>query len=61
MQDVYRENEMRLHGQSGQGFGAQNDLQRQVAGQRSEIERNMNKSAGEIDKNNLLFRHPVIF
>lgn len=41
---------MRLHGQSGQGFGAQNDLQRQVAGQRSEIERNMNKSAGEIDK-----------
>lgn len=50
MQDVYRENEMRLHGQSGQGFGAQNDLQRQVAGQRSEIERNMNKSAGEIDK-----------
>ncbi|EML9831756.1 conjugal transfer mating-pair stabilization protein TraG [Citrobacter freundii] len=50
MQDVYRENEMRLHGQSGQGFGAQNDLQRQVAGQRSKIERNMNKSAGEIDK-----------
>ena len=50
MQNVYRENEMRLHSLSGQGFGPQNELQRQVAGQRSEIERNMNKSAGEIDK-----------
>ncbi|EIV2910325.1 conjugal transfer mating pair stabilization protein TraG [Citrobacter braakii] len=50
MQDVYRENQMRLHSQSGQGVGPQNELQRQVAGQRSEIERNMNKSAGEIDK-----------
>lgn len=50
MQNVYRENEMRLHSLSGQGFGPQNELQRQVAGQRSEIEQNMNKSAGEIDK-----------
>ena len=50
MQNAYKENQVRLHDQSGQGFGPQNELQRQVAEQRSEIERNMNKSAGEIDK-----------
>lgn len=50
MQNAYKENQVRLHDQSGQGFGAQNQLQRKVAEQRSEIERNMNKSAGEIDK-----------
>ncbi|HCR0297187.1 conjugal transfer mating-pair stabilization protein TraG [Enterobacter ludwigii] len=50
MQDTFKENQTRLHQQSGQGFGPQNDLQRRVAEQRSENEHKINESAGEIDK-----------
>lgn len=61
MQEAYKENQTRLHEHSSQGFGPQNELQRRVAEQRSENEHKINESAGEIGKNNPLFRHPVIF
>lgn len=50
MQDAFKENQTRLHQQSGQGFGPQNDLQRRVAEQRSENEHKINESSGEINK-----------
>ncbi|WP_194208703.1 conjugal transfer mating-pair stabilization protein TraG [Superficieibacter sp. 1612_C1] len=50
MQDTFRENQEKLHQQSGQGFGPQNELQRRVAEQRSENEHKINESAGEIGK-----------
>lgn len=50
MQASFKENQAKLHEQSGQGFGPQNDIQRRVAEQRSENEHKINESAGEIDK-----------
>ncbi|ENF1004493.1 conjugal transfer mating pair stabilization protein TraG [Salmonella enterica] len=50
MQESYKENQAKLHEQSGQGGGPQNDLQRRVAEQRSENEHKINESAGEIGK-----------
>ncbi|EMK6106862.1 conjugal transfer mating pair stabilization protein TraG [Salmonella enterica] len=50
MQESYKENQAKLHEQSGQGVGPQNDLQRRVAEQRSENEHKINESAGEIGK-----------
>lgn len=50
MQASFKENQAKLHEQSGQGFGPQNELQRRVAEQRSENEHKINESAGEIDK-----------
>ncbi|WP_255800484.1 conjugal transfer mating-pair stabilization protein TraG [Enterobacter roggenkampii] len=50
MQASFKENQAKLHEQSGQGFGPQNDIQRRVAEQRSENEHKINVSAGEIDK-----------
>ncbi|HFZ0820235.1 TPA: conjugal transfer mating-pair stabilization protein TraG [Enterobacter cloacae] len=50
MQASFKENQARLHEQSGQGFGPQNDIQRRVAEQRSENEHKINESAGRIDK-----------
>ncbi|MDV0787455.1 conjugal transfer mating-pair stabilization protein TraG [Citrobacter amalonaticus] len=50
MQEAYKENQAKLHEQSAQGFGLQNDIQRRVAEQRSENEHKINESAGEIDK-----------
>ncbi|ENL6921001.1 conjugal transfer mating pair stabilization protein TraG [Enterobacter hormaechei] len=50
MQASFKENQAKLHEQSGQGFGPQNDIQRRVAEQRSENEHKINESAGVIDK-----------
>ena len=50
MQASFKENQAKLHEQSGQGFGPQNDIQRRVAEQRSESEHKINESAGVIDK-----------
>lgn len=50
MQASFKENRAKLHEQSGQGFGPQNDIQRRVAEQRSENEHKLNESAGVIDK-----------
>jgi len=50
MQESFRENKTKLHEHSAQGFGTQNDISRRVAEQRSENERKINESAGEIDK-----------
>lgn len=50
MSDAFRENQAKLHEQSGHGFGPQNDIQRRVAEQRSENEHKINESSGEIDK-----------
>lgn len=50
MQASFKENQAKLHEQSGQGFGPQNDIQRRVAEQRSENEHKINESAGRIDK-----------
>ncbi|EHT9986565.1 TPA: conjugal transfer mating pair stabilization protein TraG [Salmonella enterica] len=50
MQEAFKENQAKLHEQSGQGFGPQNDIQRRVAEKRSENEHKINESAGEIDK-----------
>ncbi|MEX5424122.1 conjugal transfer mating-pair stabilization protein TraG [Enterobacter cloacae] len=50
MQASFKENQAKLHEQSGQVFGPQNDIQRRVAEQRSENEHKINESAGEIDK-----------
>ncbi|MCM7461517.1 MULTISPECIES: conjugal transfer mating-pair stabilization protein TraG [Enterobacter cloacae complex] len=50
MQESFKENQAKLHEQSGQGFGPQNDIQRRVAEQRSENEHKINESSGEIDK-----------
>ncbi|WP_449540588.1 conjugal transfer mating-pair stabilization protein TraG, partial [Enterobacter ludwigii] len=50
MQASFKENQAKLHEQSGQGFGPQNDIQRRVAEQRSENEHKINESAGEIGK-----------
>ena len=50
VQASFKENQAKLHEQSGQGFGPQNDIQRRVAEQRSENEHKINESAGEIDK-----------
>ncbi|MEW7311209.1 conjugal transfer mating-pair stabilization protein TraG [Buttiauxella gaviniae] len=51
MESNFKQNQAKIHEQSGQGFGPQNEIQRRVAEQRSENERNINESAGEIDKN----------
>lgn len=51
MQAVFRENQAKLHEQSGKSFGPQNEIQRRGAEQRSENEKNINESAGEINKN----------
>ncbi|MHA1163756.1 conjugal transfer mating-pair stabilization protein TraG [Enterobacter ludwigii] len=50
MQTSFKENQAKLHEQSGQGFGPQNDIQRRVAEQRSENEHKINESSGEIVK-----------
>ena len=50
MQASFKENQAKLHEQSGQGFGPQNDSQRRVAEQRYENEHKINESAGVIDK-----------
>ncbi|AOQ02273.1 conjugal transfer protein TraG (plasmid) [Enterobacter hormaechei subsp. hoffmannii] len=50
MQASFKENQAKLHEQSGQGFGPQNDIQRRVAEQRSENEHKIKESAGVIDK-----------
>lgn len=50
MQESFKENQAKLHEQSGQGFGPQNDVQRRVAEQRSENEHKINESSGEIVK-----------
>ncbi|MCM7324529.1 conjugal transfer mating pair stabilization protein TraG [Enterobacter hormaechei] len=50
MQASFKENQAKLHEQSGQGFGPQNDIQRRVAEQRSENEHKVKESAGVIDK-----------
>lgn len=50
MHDAFKENQAKLHEQSGQITGQQNDLQRRVAEQRSENEHKINESSGEIDK-----------
>ncbi|HIC0892577.1 TPA: conjugal transfer mating-pair stabilization protein TraG [Enterobacter hormaechei] len=50
MQASFKENQAKLHEQSGQDFGPQNDIQRRVAEQRSENEHKINESAGVIDK-----------
>lgn len=50
MQEAYKDNQTKLHEQSGQGFGPQNDIQRRAAEQRSANEHKINESAGEIDK-----------
>ncbi len=50
MQESFSENQAKLHEHSAQGFGTQNDIPRRVAEQRSENERKINESAGEIDK-----------
>lgn len=50
MQASFKENQAKLHEQSGQGFGPQNDIQRRVAEQISENEHKINESAGVIDK-----------
>lgn len=50
MQNSFKENQAKLHEQSGQGFGSQNELQRRVAEQRSENENKINESSGEIGK-----------
>ena len=50
MQESFRENQTKLHEHSAQGFGTQNDIPRRVTEQRSENERKINESAGEIDK-----------
>lgn len=50
MQNSFKENQAKLHEQSGQGFGPQTELQRKVAEQRSENENKINESSGEIGK-----------
>ncbi|WP_019843240.1 conjugal transfer mating-pair stabilization protein TraG [Escherichia coli] len=50
LQESFREHQTKLHEHSAQGFGTQNDIPRRVAEQRSENERKINESAGEIDK-----------
>ncbi|BBW24634.1 conjugal transfer mating-pair stabilization protein TraG [Enterobacter kobei] len=50
MQDAFKENQSKLHEQSGRSFEPQNDIQRRVAEQRSENEHKINESAGEIGK-----------
>ena len=50
MQASFKENQAKLHEQSGQGFGPQNDIQRRVAEQRAENEHKIKESAGVIDK-----------
>ena len=50
MQASFKENQAKLHEQSGQGFGPQNDIQRRVAEQRSENEHKINESSEEIEK-----------
>lgn len=51
MENNFKQNQAKIHEQSGQSVGPQNEIQRRVAEQRSENERNINESAGEIDKN----------
>ncbi|ELP9302769.1 conjugal transfer mating pair stabilization protein TraG [Salmonella enterica] len=50
MSDSFKENQERLREQAGKTFEPQNDLKRRAAEQRSEIQNNINNSAGEIDK-----------
>lgn len=50
MQASFKENQAKLHEQSGQSFGPQNDIQRRVAEQRSENEHKINESSEEIEK-----------
>lgn len=50
MQASFKENQAKLHEQSDQGFGPQNDIQRRVAEQRSENEHKINESSEEIEK-----------
>ncbi|MGK3194556.1 conjugal transfer mating-pair stabilization protein TraG [Enterobacter soli] len=50
MQDAFKENQSKLHEQSGRSGEPQNDIQRRVAEQRSENEHKINESAGEIGK-----------
>ena len=51
MHEAHKANEVKLHEQSGHAFGAQNELQRRVAEQRSENESKINESSEEIGKN----------
>ncbi|MCK6879768.1 conjugal transfer mating pair stabilization protein TraG [Enterobacter bugandensis] len=50
MQDAFRENQEKIQYQSGLGFGPQSELQQRVAEERSENERKINDSAGELGK-----------
>ncbi|HDT5995080.1 TPA: conjugal transfer mating pair stabilization protein TraG [Citrobacter freundii] len=50
MSDSFKENQEKLHEQRGQVFESQNELKRRAAEQRSDIQNNINNSAGEIDK-----------
>lgn len=50
MSDSFKENQEKLREHSGQIFEPQNDLKRRAAEQRSDIQNNINNSAGEIDK-----------
>jgi conjugal transfer mating pair stabilization protein TraG len=50
MQDAFKENQSKLHEQSGRNFEPQNDIQRRVAEQRSENEHKINESAGKLEK-----------
>ena len=51
MQDAFSKNQSRIYEQSGQDTLPQKEIQRRVLEQRSENELNINKSAGEIGKN----------
>lgn len=50
MSDSFKENQEKLREQRGQVFESQNELKRRAAEQRSDIQNNINNSAGEIDK-----------
>ena len=50
MQNAFKDNQARLHEQSGKEFGPQHDLHQRVAEQRSENEHKITESSGEIDK-----------
>jgi len=51
MQEAHKANEAKLYEQSSQTFGAQSELKRRVAEQRSENESKINESSEEIGKN----------
>ncbi|TKU73364.1 conjugal transfer protein TraG [Citrobacter sp. wls710] len=50
MSDSFKDNQEKLREQRGQVFESQNELKRRAAEQRSDIQNNINNSAGEIDK-----------